>query len=388
MATQQEIGNRIAGFGAGFRGRGGEFLQGLENRETQQRQQRQQLTEQRRLAMLSDFKVLNEFVNVRKDAAGGARFLARRIKDINRLGGDPSQSVAIQAGLLSTDPADQEETARGIKDIVDTATIRGEAGFEREKPPSALDVAKTAETEAKTTKLLKEIASPEEKDKTSLITNLKAAGLKPGTKEFRNALLRSINKPTTSISLGTPEGSFAKEFGKVNAQQFLERRKAAQDAAVSLAGNVEAIKLMDEGLITGFGAEFKLGLGKALQQAGIHFADDDIANTEAFVASTAKQVAAIIKAFGAGTGLSDADREFATKAAGGNISFNEKSIRRILDINDRASRGVIKRFNKAAESVPEDFSPFPLRIDLPEGVRQPETQRLIFDPQTGGLGPK
>jgi hypothetical protein len=116
--------------------------------------------------------------------------------------------------------------------------------------------------------------------------------------------------------------------------QIAEARTAASDAQASMAANDRAIQLLDDGVITGFGADFRVGMGKALQQVGVHLADDEIANTEAFVASRAVEVGRLIKMFGAGTGLSDADREFATKAAAGNIEMNEASIRRILKINN------------------------------------------------------
>lgn len=169
---------------------------------------------------------------------------------------------------------------------------------------------------------------------------------------------------TTNVD--TSGDSFAKEFGKTNAAQFFERRAAAQDAAKSIQANADAAKLLDAGVISGFGADWMVSFGKALQQAGFTASDDAIANTEAFTATRAQEVGRIIKLFGAGTGLSDADREFATKAAAGQITMNEASIRRILDINDRAARNVIENFNEDARQIDPSLSPFPLSIDLPE----------------------
>src|SRR5690606_7260553 len=105
------------------------------------------------------------------------------------------------------------------------------------------------------------------------------------------------------------------ELGKGVAKNFMERREAALSAATGVEANAVARELLDSGMITGFGANFIVEFGKALQQAGIGFARDPIANTEAFVASRAREVGNIIKLFGAGTGLSDADRAYAEKAA-------------------------------------------------------------------------
>ena len=65
----------------------------------------------------------------------------------------------------------------------------------------------------------------------------------------------------------------------------------------------------------------------------------------------AQNVGKLIKQFGAGTGLSDADREYATKMAGGLITVDEKAIRKILDINDKAAQNVIRLHNKRAMGV-------------------------------------
>jgi hypothetical protein len=65
----------------------------------------------------------------------------------------------------------------------------------------------------------------------------------------------------------------------------------------------------------------------------------------------AQNVGKLIKQFGAGTGLSDTDRKFAEQMAGGQISLDEKSMRKILDISDRAARNVILAHNKRVEGV-------------------------------------
>ncbi len=142
--------------------------------------------------------------------------------------------------------------------------------------------------------------------------------------------------------------AFDEKLGTDLGAQIGEARTAATDAQLSLAASEEALKLLDEGMITGFGADFRLGMGKALQQVGVNLAEDEIANTEAFVATRALEVGRLIKLFGAGTGLSDADREYATKAAAGSIEMNEESIRRIIDINNRAANNVINKYNMLA----------------------------------------
>ena len=188
--------------------------------------------------------------------------------------------------------------------------------------------------------------------------------------EAQQARLKSAGRSETNVetNVDTTGNAFSKEFGKRNAQQFFERRAAAQEAAKGLPGIAEARELVESGIISGTAADFRVGLGKALQTIGFNEGDTDIARTEAFVAVQAQQVAKIIQQFGAGTGLSDADREFAIKAAGGDISMTELAIRRILDINERASRRILDTFNKDAGQIDPSLSPFPLAVEVPEVV--------------------
>lgn len=155
---------------------------------------------------------------------------------------------------------------------------------------------------------------------------------------------------------------FASELNKNLAGEFVEKRKSALDAISSLQSTAEARKLLDAGIISGAGADYILQFGKALQTAGVTLAPEAIANTEAFVATRAAEVGRIIKLFGAGTGLSDADREFATRAAAGSITLTEASIKRVLDVNMRASRNVIARYNEDVRQLDQNILPFDLRL--------------------------
>lgn len=166
--------------------------------------------------------------------------------------------------------------------------------------------------------------------------------------------------------------AFQQTVGDLNGKDFMTRRTGALDAGKSLDSATEARKLLDSGVLTGSLAPFEVSLGKALQAAGYHYKDDAIANTEAFGAARAMEVGRLIKQFGSGTGLSDADRQYAAKMAGGEIKLNEESIRRILDIGDRATRKVITDFNTDASKINPAFSPYPLSVTMPPVYAAPQ----------------
>lgn len=190
----------------------------------------------------------------------------------------------------------------------------------------------------------------------------------PPDVEAQKARIAKESRAQTTIKLPEQEKAFETELGKGQAKKLLDDKAVAEDAA-SIIGTVQqGRQLLQSGMITGFGAEALTQIGAALNQAGISFAADSVANTQAFAANMAQNVGRIIKQFGAGTGLSNADREYAEKMAGGKITLDRKSIERILDINERAARNVISSYNKRASSVKTNV---PLTIEMPAAAPPP-----------------
>lgn len=193
--------------------------------------------------------------------------------------------------------------------------------------------------------------------------------------------LKAAGRNVTSVNVDAKgEAEFSKELGKEQAKGVVASKAAAEDAATILRTNEVGRQLLDSGAITGTGAKFFTGFNGALKQAGIDLGyGDAAANTQAYAASMGANVGKIIKQFGAGTGLSDADRQYAERIAAGDITLDEKAIRRILDINDKASRNVIEKHNKVASSVK---STLPLTVEMPTMRPAPPQSNI---PTTGGL---
>ncbi len=159
------------------------------------------------------------------------------------------------------------------------------------------------------------------------------------------------------------EKEFERELGKEQGKALVEGRKNADDA-VQIINTVNiGKKILKDGMVSGFGANAIVTIGQALKQAGMDFGKDDpIANAQAYTANMAQNVGKIIKQFGSGTGLSDADREYATKMAGGLITLDRAAIEKILDINERAARNIIRLHNKRAKDVKTNI---PLTVEEP-----------------------
>lgn len=179
------------------------------------------------------------------------------------------------------------------------------------------------------------------------------------------ALIRkeTTHAPGTTVQLPAQEKAFESELGKGQAESIIKSKTAAQDAASIIDTVNTGRDIMKSGMITGAGADFLVNLNQGLKTAGIDAGyADAAANSQAFTANMAGNVGKLIKQFGAGTGLSDADREFAKDMAGGRISLDSKAINRILDINERAARNVINRHNKDVKGIKTNI---PLEVEPP-----------------------
>lgn len=139
-------------------------------------------------------------------------------------------------------------------------------------------------------------------------------------------------------------------------KSLLPKIDKSQETATAARDDISAIHRSREeldqkgGVFSGAFAEQKLKLAKIAATLGISDADK-IANTEAYGAAIGARVASMVKAFGSGTAISDGDRKFAAAMAGGNITLDEKSMRRILDIGEKAARGKIDSHNKLVDDI-------------------------------------
>lgn len=104
------------------------------------------------------------------------------------------------------------------------------------------------------------------------------------------------------------------------------------------------------GIFSGAAGEVRLKVAKVAEMLGVPNADK-IANTEAFGSAIGSRVLALVKGLGSGAGISNADRAFAERMAGGNINLDEQSIRKILEIGERAARAKIDTHNTNAGKI-------------------------------------
>jgi len=194
-------------------------------------------------------------------------------------------------------------------------------------------------------------------------------------KQYRKPYVGRVDRVTSKTEVGVKlpeqEKSFESGLGAGQSKKILEDKTAALDASAILETNQVAKNLLKSGVITGTGANFFVGLNSALQQAGLDFGYADAAsNSQAYVSAMGANVGRLIKQFGAGTGLSNADREYAEKMAGGQITLTESALRKIIDINDRAANRVIDLHNRNVKDIKTNI---PLTVEKPTAMQVPKS---------------
>lgn len=154
--------------------------------------------------------------------------------------------------------------------------------------------------------------------------------------------------PETRVTTNVGGGSDKQIFDAME-----ESAKSARSTAAGLTAIREARNAIQGGAFTGAGANQILGLQKIGAALGLSNSDK-IVNTETFRSAIAPQVAAMLKNTVGTTNISNTDREFAEKAAGGNITLDERSINRLLDIMERAGTGQLESHQKKVEKIYPD----------------------------------
>lgn len=124
-------------------------------------------------------------------------------------------------------------------------------------------------------------------------------------------------------------------------ENFNDLYTRANDAIITMDNIGRNLPLIDN-MPTGSLAQVELFARRVGELLGMDY--EEAANAEVFQADAGQRVAKEIKAFGAGTGLSDKDREFAEKMAGGNIEVTPAALKRILEIRNKVAVGTVKNF--------------------------------------------
>jgi hypothetical protein len=144
------------------------------------------------------------------------------------------------------------------------------------------------------------------------------------------------------------------ELAKVGAKSFSELAENAGKSAAALSTINRSLPTIDN-MFTGAGAEIKLNIARyaeAMGLSGKYIVDPaSIVDTEAYMANAGQRVAEYIVNLGSGTGLSDADREYAQAVVAGKITVSAETLKRLLKELKQGAQNKINRYKQTRSRV-------------------------------------
>ena len=147
----------------------------------------------------------------------------------------------------------------------------------------------------------------------------------------------------------------ADELSKVGAKNFAEAHENARLAADALGSVNRTLPAIDN-MFTGAGAELKLNISRFSRAFGVDVVDPtSIADTEKYIAESGRRVAQYITNLGAGTGLSDADREYAQKVVAGNITVDAEALKDLLSVIKESAQRTIKNYQDTRSNLEKEL---------------------------------
>lgn len=275
--------------------------------------------------------------------------------ELNPYGIDPS--VAAQAYMA--DPAKYAELLVGQKKPTDLQRNITAAGFTPEQTASAYGEALLPKPDKGT---------DDQREYRQAVDQ----GYKGTLEQW---ILSGKRAGATNVSVNTEKnlyGTMAEKQGAANVELYAQAQKAPE--LLQRAQRVKSALGPDSQAITGAGADFLLSGAKIAAQVGFN-TGDAAADTEALARDLAASTLDQIKAsgLGAGSGFSNADRDFLEKVVGGKITLEGKTLKRLADLNEKSALGTIQRWNATASRLkPEQLRDLGMSpIEMPAGTPAP-----------------
>ena len=311
MANWDKIGSALAGFGAGYRGAGTEFL-ALEEVKAEK------LSNQRLQAAATDMYDAYNMLEA-GDLDGAMDLGERRYAAIMKLNGDPSDTVDYME-ILSSDPSGQK-AQKYLENGLNMAIAQG----------------------------FKVPANFGPKEDTTLVQNLVAAGVPRNSPEMKAAILANLNRQGTTVNVG--DKGVQKAWEKLAELQVARITTAVEegDAAEETLASVQQLRGIDAS--QGGSVPLREALANMFATVGIdtqELFDVDLTNTQAFNSVTARMVNQVLNQAKGPQTEGDAQRSKQTLVKLGNTP--EANIF-ILDTLEANALRKIERSNFLQDSI-------------------------------------
>lgn len=175
-------------------------------------------------------------------------------------------------------------------------------------------------------------------------------------KEIPSSEVDKIIKDNVQTQTNAVQDAF---LGKL-APLITERYKEYEDYSKGLRAVNFAQKMLDDGFITGTGAEVKTEILSFAKSLGLPLGEDAIkviSNQQTYQAVLGYVVGEVIKQFGSGTGLSDADAQIAARIAGQDVTVARQTLMNTLAFSRAEFRGGMNRRQPLVDYIQTNKQP-------------------------------
>ena len=158
---------------------------------------------------------------------------------------------------------------------------------------------------------------------------------------------------------------------------------AMKDKAIAAREELDVINRQIErlgDLPTGLAANLEVNLRSVGQFIGLPY-DPALVAADTYMMDVANLVRAKIKAFGSGTSITDADREYAQLMVGGDLTRQSESLERILKIYQDSAVTTINLYNEARSGIQNRIGEENMSTFLP--IKVPDLVSVGEDPYKG-----
>lgn len=154
------------------------------------------------------------------------------------------------------------------------------------------------------------------------------------------------------------EKTFAGGLAEDQAKKFSVLQSNAEKAPDVLANIAESKKILKSGkFFSGSPANVQLEMAKFADAVGLGGKDtkDKAANTQTLITNAASTTLDNIagSGLGAGQGFTDKDLKFLQEAKSFRIDMTDENIRRVIDLQERAAKKSVDRYNERLRSLPQ-----------------------------------
>jgi len=149
----------------------------------------------------------------------------------------------------------------------------------------------------------------------------------------------------------TDKDAVTEELAKLAVEDFGKMHEKAVSAKRTYDVVQRQLSRLEGGMPTGLGANVQVYLDRVGKFLGLPYEGTTAADAQAYMREAGKLVAEQIKAFGSGTGLSDADRLYAERISGADITDQKEALQELLELRTNEAVYVMDTYNTARNKL-------------------------------------